>query len=153
MRSSSTDRAPRRGFWPADAGAWARLAVVVVLGSGALVGPAIGATGAIYTDNETAGFDVIPSVAPTTPAPDQTTAPAAETTTAPSDPATQAVAPLTAQAPALAPDQAVADEPTTAPTTAAPTVTPSSAATSSGTGGTSPGSRRSPGPVTHRWGR
>lgn len=63
MRSSSTEPAAgrRRPFLPAGAGAWARLAVVALLGAGALAGPVapqVGRTGALYTDAETVGFDV-----------------------------------------------------------------------------------------------
>lgn len=131
MRSSSTEPpgqgAPpttprRRGFWPGGVGAWTRLSLVVVLGAGALVAPAIGATtGALYTDTETAGFDVIPSVPPTPPTPEATTTAPAETTPE------QAPAALTAEAPVLPPSgsEAATDAPTTSSAPApTPTATP-----------------------------
>jgi hypothetical protein len=91
MRSSSTEQ---RGFWPGDAGAWARLALVVTLGVGALVAPAVGVgkTGAIYTDTETVGFDVGTSAPPATPSPTDSTSPTADPTATPTaDPTTAPV--------------------------------------------------------------
>ncbi len=85
MRSSSTEAEP---FLPRGSGAWVRLTLVVLLGSAAVVGPAIGRTGAIYTDVETVGVEVVgptPTATPTaTPSPAQPTAPASapEPTTA-----------------------------------------------------------------------
>jgi|GEM_PF-2172272 len=133
MRSSSTEK---RGFWPGDAGAWARLALVVALGVGALVAPAVGVgkTGAIYTDTETVGFDVGTSAPPTTPSP------------SPTDPATTAAADPTATPTA---------DPTTAPMVAAPaapsmlsggaSASPTAQATATTTTGR--GHAHTPGPV------
>ena len=125
MRSSSTERAAGpRGFWPLGVGAWTRLSLVVVLGAGALVTPATGVTGAIYTDRETVGFDVVPSIAP---AP---TATAVDTATpAPTDTATAAVASPAAVA-ALAPAATTSSAPAPVPTTPTePTASPAPAPT------------------------
>jgi hypothetical protein len=73
------------------------LALVVVLGVGAFLAPSvgIGKTGAIYTDSETAGFDVTtnpppPTTAPTDPAATPTDPAASPTDPTPPDPATTA---------------------------------------------------------------
>ena len=136
MPSSSTDR---RGFPPGDAGAWVRLSLVVVLGVGALVAPAIGLTGAIYTDSATVGFDVYSSPAPTptpttttttttttaapTLAPAMLTAPTTSPTTAPTPEASPVVSatPTVTPDPTAAPSPTASPAPTTSPTATAPT--------------------------------
>jgi hypothetical protein len=57
MRSSSTEAR----FLPADAGSWLRLVLVALIGGGVLVTPHLGSTGAVYTDAETASFEVYSS--------------------------------------------------------------------------------------------
>ena len=126
MPSSSTDR---RGFRPGDAGAWVRLSLVVVLGVGALVAPAVGLTGAIYTDSATVGFDVYSSPAPTTTtttttpallaAPAMRMAPVAPPTTAPA--ATPAATPVVTPTPTATPTAAPAPTATPSPTATTPT--------------------------------
>jgi len=84
MRSSSTEAragAPLVG----RSGRRLRLTLVGLLAAGALAAPVLGTTGALYSDRETAGFDVLPptpTTSPTEPAPTGTPA-AAETPTEP----------------------------------------------------------------------
>ncbi|HEY0118119.1 MAG TPA: hypothetical protein VGC04_05000 [Cellulomonas sp.] len=140
MRSSSTDK---RAFWPGDAGAWARLSIVVALGAGALAAPAIGtvgATGAIYTDSETAGFDLIPSPPPPTDPPtDPPTAAPTDPATVPAGAPSEAAATLPAPAVPAGPAAPVPPDP--APTTTAapaPTAADDAAATTPSTPAPSP---------------
>ncbi len=128
MPSSSTDR---RGFRPGNAGAWVRLSLVVVLGVGALVAPASGLTGAIYTDSATVGFDVYSSPAPTptptttttttttaaAPAPTMLTAPVTSPTTAP----TPEASPVVSATPTATPSPTATPAPAPSPTATAPT--------------------------------
>ena len=122
MPSSSTDR---REFRPGDAAAWVRLSLVVVLGAGALVVPAIGLTGAIYTDSATVGFDVYSSPAPTT---------TTTTTAAP----VLAPAPLAAPAMVTAPVSSPTPTPSPTPEVTAATATPTPSPTATPAPTTSP---------------
>lgn len=117
MRSSSTEK---RGFWPADRGAWTRLSLVVVVGGGALVAPVVGVTGAVYTDTETVGFDVISGVPPTTTGP---------TTDATDVPQPEAPAPAALVAPAPAPQAPAAPGDPATPSAPSPASTPDPAPT------------------------
>jgi len=68
MSSSSTDaRAERRAaFLARDRGSVARLAVVLAIGAGALVGPLVSSTSAQFTDETQVG---VTFVVPATPTP------------------------------------------------------------------------------------
>lgn len=63
MTSSSTE--PRR-WWDADRSTWVRLLVVLLLGLLAALAPAVGTTGAVYTDESpaTTGVTTAPTFAP-----------------------------------------------------------------------------------------
>lgn len=80
MRSSSTEAragAPLVG----RSGRRLRLTLVGLLAAGALAAPVLGTTGALYSDRETAGFDVLPPTATTSPTETPTEPPPSPTPT------------------------------------------------------------------------